>query len=234
MLEILTALITNSLSKLFDTSVEIVSKDISLKRSASSKFIDLFSSLFELEKTSKEIYHYLKESIEGGQVLTKVVIRKKLERFFSAYKKFIREIRSVQSTLLIYDNELLVNLEGVRERKKTNIEILDLMLEVSPYPAIENNCATTRIIYPTRLPSSHLVDKTHFPNLDKQDLAKEAQKIKRRIIKRMKFKTIDMTVPKESKFLLANLGRDVQQIEHLRKELSNFIKTNFPLDEILE
>jgi len=234
MLEILTTVLTSSISKLFDASIDIASKDISWKRSTSTKFIDLFSSLLELEKSSKEIVYEVKGIIEGTEVLSKVVFRKKLERFFKNYESFIRELRRTQSILSIYDNDLLIKLEGLRERKHFNTKLLDLMLEISPRPVTEDDHATTLIIYPTKLPPKNLVPNKNFPRATQDDLEQEVKKIKRQIVDKLEFKTIDIAVAKEGRLLLENIDKDIHQIEKLRIELSDFIKKNFPLDEILK
>ena len=234
MLEILTSVLTNSISKLFATSVDIVSKDVSWKRSTSTKCIDLFSSLLALEQHSKEIHREVKGIIEGTEVLSKVVLRKKFERFFKSYESFIRELRTVQSILSIYDDDLLVRLEGLRKNKQFNTQILDLMLEVSPRSTTEDGCATTIIMYPTRPLPTTLDTPRIFPQATQSDLEQEAQKIKKQIMKKLAFKSADIAVPQEGHIVLENTDKDIQQIENLRVELSDFIKKNFPLDEILK
>ena len=214
--------------------MDIASKGVSWKRSTSTKFINLFSALFELEKVSKELYHEVKGVVEGTEVLSKVVLKNKLGRFFKNYEDFLRELRSVQAALAIYDNSLLIELEGLRERKHFNTVLLDLMLEVSPRSATEDGRATTSIIYPTKLPSVNLVLSRSFPNADQDELEQEVKKIKIQIMKKLEFKTVDLSAPKESQFLLENTDKDIKQIEKFRLELSSFIKSNFPLDEILK
>jgi hypothetical protein len=144
MFEILSTLIVQALSKIVGTSVDIVAKDVSFKRSMAAACIELFDSLYKLENNSKAAYTIIREMADGKRIVTKVMIKDKMEDLFCSYEAFVKNLRTVESKFAIYNPDLLVSVrDGVMRSKFGMFKNIDLLLDVAPLQVVEDcDCAT--------------------------------------------------------------------------------------------
>ncbi len=234
MFEILSTLIIQALSKIFGTSVDAISKEVSWKRSTAVALIELYDSLLKLELASQTAYETFDGYLKGTKVPLKTTIRDTLQRLFTVFEVFIKKLRTVESKLSIYDSELYLALVHHALFTKTRtLATIDLITEVIPSAEKDNGGKLTYLItYPTELPAAHSFGTKKAPVLG-PDLEDEVKKLKRSLLSKFKKKTIDMSITAEGEIALKFAEENIKQIERVRRSLADFIQQNFPLKDIL-
>jgi hypothetical protein len=231
MFEILSTLIVQALSKIFGTSVDIVAKDVSFKRSMAAACIELFDSLYKLENASKAAYTIFKEIADGKRVTTKVMIKDKMEDLFRSYEAFVKSLRIVESKFAIYNQDLLIKVrDGVMSGKFGMFKNIDLLLDAAPIQVVEENKLTSSITYLAVVPEEDLFKPIHSMQGNSEN---ELKQLRKSILSKFEKRTVNLELPKEAEIALRSAEENIRNIQQTREQLAEFIKENFPLKDIL-
>ncbi len=231
MFEVVTTIITQALSKILGTSVDIVAKDVSWKRSMAAACIDLYDSLTQLEDSSKTAYAIFKAIADRTRTPTKTKIKDVMEPLFDSFVSFDKSLRKVESKLGIYDRDLLFKIRDIRSLKFGILDTLDMLLDAAPVQLKDSNKLTSLIEYPTVVPprDNSLGALQSTPSSVEQEI----KRIKTHVMARFKKTTVDLNVPAEAAIAIRTAEDNLRSIEQTRQQLAEFIKENFPLKEIL-
>jgi hypothetical protein len=229
--EILTAVITQALSKILGTSVDIVAKDVSWKRSMAAACIDLYDSLTELENSSRTAYTIFKAIAERTRTPTKTKIKDVMEPLFASFVAFDKSLRKVESKLGIYDRALLFKIRDVRSLKFGILDTLDMLLDAAPVQLKDSDKLTSLIEYPTVVPRSD--DSLGALQSTPSSVEQEVKRIKAHVMAQFKKTTVDLNLPAEAAIAIRTAEDNLRSIEQTRQQLAEFIKESFPLKEIL-
>jgi hypothetical protein len=229
--EILSTVITQLLSKILGSSVDIAAKDLSWRRSMAAACIDLYDSLTELENSSRTAYTIFKAISEGTRTLTKTKIKDVMEALFKSFLAFHKSLTRVESKLGIYDRALLVKIYDVRSSKFGILRTLDLVLDLAPVQAKDGGQLTSIIKYPTAIPQ--IIDSLGPTQSSPSDVEQEIKRIKQHVMPQFKEALADLNVPAEAAIALRTAEENLRSMDETRQKLADFIKENFPLKEIL-
>jgi hypothetical protein len=233
MFEILSTIITQALSKIFGTSVDAVVKELSWKRSAAVALIELYDSLFKLELASKSAYEKFVGYMNGTRVPLKTTIRDELKLLLTNFEVFIRNLRSVESKLLIYNHELHLALIDTSWAKTRTLATIDLITEVVPVAEEDTKGKLTYLVtYPTALPAPNFFGTQKAPKLG-HELEDEIKRLRSNLLSKFKKKTVDMSIPAERDIAIKLAEENIRQMERARQNLAEFIQRNFPLKDLL-
>jgi hypothetical protein len=240
MLEIFTSIIIQALSKIFEKSADMVAGDISWRRSIAAACIKLYDSLEKLESDSRAAYESFKAMAEGTRTPTKVMIKDRMDALFKSSESFIKNLREVESKLNIYDQDLLIKIRDIRSMKFGTLVAVDMLLDAAPSHIKEGKKLTSLISYPTSISDLSAQYVQTYPSgslyikeISNEWIENEVKKIRKSIKAKLKKKTVDLALPAEAKIALRGAEDNIRTIEQTRKQLAEFIKQNFPLNEIL-
>lgn len=241
MFDALSTIITAFIQKLIGVSVEEGIKVIKQKRSLALAFLNLFDSLLELENASKAAYKEFSGYAQETDVPTKLTTRNRLSELLGRTRNFAHALDAVAERLIIYDESLLAGLFSSVQTKISNLTTIDFFLEFCPSQAKDQDKQSSPflIIYPTHysqtdilLLHKELTDSQWNPE-SKGNFDKEINHLQKNIKAKINRKTVDISSRPEAKIALDKAQEDIQKIERVRKELAEFIKRTFPMDEIL-
>jgi hypothetical protein len=258
MLEVLSTIIGKSIEKIIGSSIDIVAKKISWKRSLASKLINLFSCLAEIEKVSQAFYDDLILLASGKEPLTeiakvpmgRIVIKKRAEELKRAVTKFSEQFREIEVYISIYDEDISFNFNGILISKGKYIEALDFLIDffLISCPSLKESedLSTAYLVFPSILPNTNIVEKisSMFKNFkkefgmsniksDEEKLSLYNEKTKLMILSKFSMKEAHIHSASDLQYILEHVKKDIDKIKISRIQLAEFIKTNLPLEKIL-
>ncbi|HEV2798875.1 MAG TPA: hypothetical protein VGW12_00160 [Pyrinomonadaceae bacterium] len=226
MFEIFTTLIIQALAKVFGTSVDIIAKDVSWKRSMAATFMKLFDSLFELENDSRAVYQLLKRIADKESVPETVKFNESMNALFRSYEAFVKHLRDVESKLAIYNQDLQITISDMLRSKVGAWITIDMLLDA--VPKIKEGEELV-MIYPTNIPQGDLLE---IAEASQGELEEQAKQIRKSVLEKFNRKAVDLRFPYEAGIAIRDAQDAFQKIQHAREQLAEFIRTNFPLKEM--
>jgi hypothetical protein len=208
------------------------------KRGAIGKFMSLYNSLAELETSSISIYDELVDIALHDGAVARNVIRDRLESLSKKSKAFIDSTRSVNNLLSIYGDDLAIKIIGIHRGKSSVWHDLELWLDAFPSNEDGNGRLAPIISYPKSIPTRQSVLSLglllDFPSHSEDQLVKDAERIKKNVLQKLERGQIDLTDKTGVAKHLNNLNVAIEDMRTARSSLAKFIRTHFPLGEILD
>ena len=224
--------------ELFKHKIDVTGKKNDWKRSSIGKFMALYDSMIELEGASESIYNeFLDIALHDGAV-TRTIIRSRLEELSDSSKKFVEAARGVNNLLSIYNDDLVIQIRGVTSGKGRAWHDLELWLDALPTNTDSKGRAIPTIDYATTIPTHQSVLSLgvllDFPTHNHIALDKDAEKVKRSVIKKVGKVRLDLHDKAAVAAQLNVLSKVIEEIRIVRSSLADFIRTSFPIDKIME
>jgi hypothetical protein len=216
MLELLGVLVAKALERVLGEAIDIGKQSVLDRRKLFRKFFDLYESLIELEKQSGAAYAEFLGYLNGTEVLTKTIPRKKLNALNEALREFMGRAAKVASIVDLYEANLLVTLNDVAAMKGMHLGLI--LPEVIEYD----------LIVPTRRPMTQTKLGMSSKEFDSRMYLENKE-----VEKQFGLVRIDLRQREDIRRILDQGEAIVERIARGKEELGKFIRVNFPLDKVI-
>jgi hypothetical protein len=227
MIDVMAAFISGAISKLFNTSVDVATKNINQKKTAAAKLLELHVSLTMLADASNDALEYFRGHAFSpiSTAPAKTVARQKLDALLKCSEEFSKQLMVVRHALSIHGNELVITLLESHRKKGSTLGVINLLLLSCPRPE-QSQKSSFILEYPSIRPE-------RLPEVQRLADAEEVKTLVASIRKNMKFNHVDIRDQNELAIAMKGFEDAIKQIEEARRQLSEFIKENFKLEHLL-
>jgi hypothetical protein len=232
MFSILCDVVTDTLQQILNDAERFPITVNTRRRHAAGCFIAMYAALRDLEIALTNAMQAFNHIASGHQTPIKIVIRRKLDTLLECVDNFGEKAILLHALpLFAHINPYLAGTEAKGWSERPPYSIVNLFPLACPTPILENGKASYFVEFPTVAPSRKLLPhKSLGPS---GAFGKDKEYILRYMRKQLSFQTIDIRDQGSIQHVLAKAPQDIQHLEDMRKEFANFIKHQFPLDEIL-
>jgi hypothetical protein len=217
------------LDQLSAATIDLSRKDLPQKHSILQALLDTYRHLGELERASRVALDWFRKWHGRGGDVTRTILQRKIDDIGSTLRAFGESLDRANSLLEIYDLPLSCRLEEVTDMKKLNLQQLSLLDWVLPRVAVDNE--RVHLSFATNLPSIGAT-KVYDTRSD-QGALQAKQAVRAEVIAQSRFRKIDVNDTGELEALLSSQDRIIEQIEHSKLKLAEFIRMNIPIERML-
>jgi hypothetical protein len=226
MYDFLIAFLVKSLEKVFGTAVDLAKETVTERRKLFRRFLNLYDALLELQKTSEEVHREFTGYATGTETITRTIPKAKLDELQRTFKNYQACVSHIGSILDIYNADLLVAIERIQSLKRPSLEEIEricLSLPYIPQTGFE-------MFMPSKQPSPRAGRMIISPEEFRAHTYVERIEIR----ERFGLRRIDVRDRAEILDLVRDGEKILSEMSHLKGQLAAFIRTNFPMDKILE